>query len=279
METEKITKWSEFVMEFVKENGPGFILAVVTLVVGFWLVGRITRVVKKAMRKRELDESLVPFISSLINIGLKVLVLISVAGMVGIATTSFVAILGAAGLAVGLALQGSLANFAGGVLILAFKPFKVGDLVDVQGETGVVKAITIFNTIITTPKGNTAILPNGVVANDKIVNYSKEENRRVDMVVGISYSQNIPEAKQVILEALKANQYVLEDPAPFVGVLEMGDNSVSMAFRPFVKGEFYWEAFFSCNEDVKIALDKAGIEIPFPQRDIHIKSGLGVKNV
>lgn len=273
METEKITKWAEYAQELLMKHGPNVLLAIVTLIVGLWIIGRITRVVRKTMLKRDMDASLIPFITSLIGIGLKVLLVISVAGMVGIATTSFVAVLGAAGLAVGLALQGSLANFAGGVLILIFKPFRVGDLIKTQDEMGTVKTITIFNTILTTPRGNTAILPNGVVANDKIVNYSQERTMRVDLTVGISYSQDIPAAKKVLLETLKANPMVLEDPAPFVGVLEMGDSSVNMAVRPYVLSENYWDAFFQCNEEVKIALDNAGIEIPFPQRDLHIKSG------
>lgn len=273
METEKITKWAVYAQDLLMEHGPNVLLAIITLVVGLWLIGRVTKLVKRTMIRREMDVSLIPFITSLLGIGLKVLLVISVAGMVGVATTSFVAILGAAGLAVGLALQGSLANFAGGVLILIFKPFRVGDLIKTQDEMGTVKSITIFNTILTTPRGNSAILPNGVVANDKIVNYSQEKTMRVDLTVGISYSQDIPAAKKVIMDALTSNPLVLNDPAPFVGVLEMGDNSVNLAFRPYVLSEHYWDAFFQCNEEVKIALDKASIEIPFPQRDIHIKSG------
>ncbi len=273
MEPEKISELADYAKKFLIDKGPNFVLALITLIVGFWAIGRITRIVKKTMHSREIDISLVPFVSSLINIGLKVLLVISVASMVGIATTSFVAILGAAGLAIGLALQGSLANFAGGVLILIFKPFKVGDLVQIQGEMGNVKAITIFNTILTTPRGNTAILPNGVVANDKIINYTTEMNMRVDLTVGISYSQDIPTAKKVIMDALLANPLVLHDPAPFVGVHSMGDNSVNLVFRPYCESGKYWDAYFSCNEDVKIALDKAKISIPFPQRDIHIVSG------
>lgn len=273
METEKISKWAEYAKDLLMKYGPNVVLAIITLIVGLWIIGRITRVVRKTMIRREMDESLIPFLTSLIGITLKVLLVISVAGMVGIATTSFVAVLGAAGLAIGLALQGSLANFAGGVLILIFKPFRVGDLIKTQDEMGTVKTITIFNTILTTPRGNVAILPNGQVANDKIINFSQEKTMRVDLTVGISYSQDIPTAKKVIMDALVANPMVLEDPAPFVGVLEMGDNSVNLAFRPYVKSEDYWPAYFQCNEDIKIALDKAGIEIPFPQRDIHIKSG------
>lgn len=273
METEKIERWKEFAFEFLKEHGPNFAMAVVTLIVGFWLIARFTRFVRKTMERRNVDPSLIPFISSLMNIGFKVLLLISVASMVGIATTSFVAILGAAGLAIGLALQGSLANFAGGVIILIFKPFRVDDLVEIQGEIGVVKSITIFNTVITTPKGNTAIMPNGSVANDKIINYSLEPTRRVDLVAGIAYKEDIPKAKEVIMEALRANPKVLDDPAPFVGVLGLGDNSVNLAVRPTCKEAEYWDVYFESYEAVKIALDKAGIEIPFPQRDLHIKGG------
>lgn len=272
MEAEELLKIKNYILEFILDKGPGLVMAIVTLVVGFWVISKLTRITRKTMKKRNVDESLIPFMTSLVNISLKVLLIISVAGMIGIATTSFVAVLGAAGLAIGLALQGSLANFAGGVLILIFKPFKVGDLIVTQGITGTVKSITIFNTIITTPRGNTAIIPNGQVANDKLVNYAKEPVSRVDLIVGIAYSENIPRAKEVILNTMKANEKVLDDPAPFVGVFELADSSVNLAVRPHCKQEHYWDVYFEIQEEVKMALDEAKIEIPFPQRDIHVKS-------
>ena len=193
--------------------------------------------------------------------------------MVGIETTSFIAVLGAAGLAVGLALQGSLANFAGGVLILLFKPFKVGDLIESDGVTGVVHSISILNTILTTPADNTAILPNGTVANNKILNYTKENNRRVDLEVGIAYDADVAQAKQVIEKAMKEVPGVLENPEPFVSILNFGDSSVNLAVRPYCRSVDYWDVYFNTNEAVKKALDDANIEIPFPQRDINIKGG------
>lgn len=270
---ENVNRWKDAAFNFLVERGPGVLMAIITLVVGFWVIARVLRIMRKAMDKRGVDESLIPFLLSTTSIALKTLLIISVAGMVGIATTSFVAVLGAAGLAVGLALQGSLGNFAGGVLILAFKPYRVGDLIQAQGEIGVVKSITIFNTIISTPRGNTTYLPNGAVANDKLTNFFHQPFVRVDMVVGISYGSSIKEARKVILEALKSVPQVVNEPTPFVGVLELGDSSVNLAVRPHCKAEEYWDCHFACMEAVKEALDNAGIEIPFPQRDLHVKSG------
>lgn len=267
-----MNEWKDVALDLFIDKGPGLIMAIITLIVGFWLIAKITRLSRTGMERRNIEKSLVPFLTGLVSIILKLLLVISVAGMVGIATTSFIAILGAAGLAVGLALQGSLSNFAGGVLILIFKPFKIGDLINTQGEIGNVKEINIFNTVLSTPKGNTAILPNGVVANEKLVNYSKEPTMRVDLVVGIGYSENILEAKEIIMKTLLANPLVLQDPSPFVGVIELGDSSVNLAVRPNCKSEHYWNVYFSCYEEVKMALDKANIEIPFPQRDVHVRS-------
>ena len=270
---EKVNRWKDAAFDFLVEKGPGVLMAIITLIIGFWVIARVTKLMRKAMLKRGVDESLIPFLLSTTNIALKTLLIISVAGMVGIATTSFVAVLGAAGLAVGLALQGSLGNFAGGVLILAFKPYRVGDLIQAQGEIGVVKAITIFNTIISTPRGNTTYLPNGAVANDKLTNFFHQPLVRVDMVVGISYSSDIKQARKVILEALATVPQVVSEPAAFVGVLELADSSINLAVRPHCKAEEYWDCHFNSLEAVKEALDRAGIEIPFPQRDLHVKSG------
>ena len=178
--------------------------------------------------------------------------------------TSFVAVLGAAGLAVGLALQGSLANFAGGVLILLFKPFKIGDLIESDGVVGTVHSITVLNTILTTAADNTAILPNGQVANNKVLNYTKEHNRRVDLTIGIAYDADVELAKKVIVEELAKTPKVLKDPAPFVGVVGFGDSSVNLAVRPYCRSTDYWDVYFAGNEAVKKALDDANIEIPFP---------------
>lgn len=249
---------------------PKIILVLVTLFVGLWVIKKVVSLIEKAMVNRNVDASLAPFIKSLIGALLKVLLFISVASMVGIATTSFVAILGAAGLAIGLALQGSLSNFAGGVLILIFKPFQVGDLIDAQGEFGEVIEIQIFNTIIVTPDNKRVILPNGLVSNGVIKNVSAEGNLRVDLTVGISYNDNIKKAKEVILETLLKDPKVLKNPAPTVAVIELGDNSVNLCVRPQALVADYWDVYFNSYENVKIALDEAGISIPLPQRDVHM---------
>lgn len=267
MDVEKIINTGT---ELLLSYGPKLILAIVTLIVGLWIVKKVVSLIGKGLKVRNTDETLTPFFKSLIGAILKALLFISVASMVGVATTSFVAILGAAGLAIGLALQGSLSNFAGGVLILIFKPYKVGDLIDAQGEFGEVKEIQIFNTIIVTPDNKRVILPNGLVSNGIIKNVSEEGYLRVDTVVGIGYGENIKQAKEVIMKTLLEDPKVLRVPAPVVAVIELGDSSVNLCVRPYVTVEDYWDVYFSTHENVKNALDKEGINIPFPQRDVHM---------
>lgn len=256
-------------IELAINYSPKIVLALFTLIVGFWLANKLANLSGSGMRKRQYDPSLIQFLKSLISVSIKVMVVIAAADVIGIRTTSFVAVIGAASLAIGLALQGSLANFAGGVLILIFKPFKVGDLIESQGQLGTVKEIQIFNTILITFDNKTVILPNGSVTNNHIVNYSKEGKIRVELVAGISYSSNIKQAKEVIERVLQSHSNVLQDPEPFVGVLELADSSVNLAVRPWCKPEDYWQVYFDIYEQTKIALDEAGIEIPFPQRVIH----------
>ncbi|MGB1037386.1 MAG: mechanosensitive ion channel family protein [Bacteroidia bacterium] len=259
-----LDKILEMIKAVLIEYAPKLAAAIVTLIIGWWLVGRVSAWFKRTLIKREVEVSLVPFLSGLVTFALRILLLVSVVTMVGVETTSFVAIIGAAGLAVGLALQGSLANFAGGVLILLFKPFKVGDLIESDGVTGVVHSITVLNTILTTPADNTAILPNGQVANNKVLNYTRENNRRVDLTVGIGYDEDVEKAKTVLLEALKNVPKVLSEPAPFVGVVGFGDSSVDLAVRPYCKSVDYWDVYFAGNEAIKETLDKHNIEIPYP---------------
>lgn len=261
-----INYWVNYLTELGETYLPKVAAAILTLVVGWWIVGRINRWFKETLVKREVEVSLIPFLCSLVNVLLKILLLVSVASMVGIATTSFVAVLGAASLAVGLALQGSLSNFAGGVLILLFKPFKVGDFIESDGVKGTVQSITVLNTFLSTLTGNNAILPNGTVANNKIINYSMQATRRVDLSVGIGYDEDATLAKKVIIEALEAMPKVLKDPAPFVGVIGFGDSSVDLAVRPTAKSEDYWEVYFQANEAIKKALDDNNIEIPYPHQ-------------
>lgn len=251
---------------------PKLALAIITLIFGLWLIGMVVKLTRKGMEKSNLDQTLVPFFCNLISWGLKALLFISAASMVGIATTSFIAVLGAAGLAVGLALQGSLANFAGGVLILIFKPYTVGDLIEAQGHLGVVKEVQIFNTILLTPSNKRVIIPNGALSNGSTVNYSAEGNLRVDLTIGIAYESDIPKAKEVLAEMMQNNPMVLNDPAPMVAVSELADSSVNLAVRPWCTVADYWNVYFETTERAKEVLESNGISIPFPQRDVHLYS-------
>lgn len=268
--TDQLENLSTKAYELGLEYAPKLALAILTLLIGLWVIGGITKIVKVSMERSKVDPTLIPFMGSFVSWILKALLFISVASMVGIATTSFVAVLGAAGLAVGLALQGSLANFAGGVLVMIFKPYKVGDLIESQGHLGVVKEVQIFNTILIAPQSKQVIIPNGATSNGSIVNYTVEGKIRVDLTAGVSYDADIDKTKEVLMEVLVSNDKVMKDPAPFVGVLEMADSSVNFAVRPHCLPEHYWDVFFSVNEAMKKALDKNGISIPFPQRDVHL---------
>jgi len=268
--TDQLEALSTKAYELGIEYAPKLMLAIITLLIGLWIIGGITKVVKLSMQRSKADPTLIPFMGSLVSWVLKALLFISVASMIGIATTSFVAVLGAAGLAVGLALQGSLANFAGGVLLMMFKPYKVGDLIESQGHLGVVKEVQIFNTILTSPQSKQIILPNGATSNGSIVNYTVEGKIRVDLTAGVSYDSDIDTVKSILMDVLVANDKVMKDPAPFVGVLEMADSSVNFAVRPHCLPQDYWDVYFGVNEEIKKALDKNAITIPFPQRDVHL---------
>jgi len=268
--TEQLENLSAKAYELGLEYAPKLALAILTLIIGLWIISGITKLIKLSMERSKVDPTLIPFMSSLTSWGLKVLLFISVASMIGIATTSFIAVLGAAGLAIGLALQGSLANFAGGVLVMIFKPYKVGDLIESQGHLGVVKEVQIFNTILIAPQSKQVIIPNGATSNGSIVNYTVEGKIRVDLTVGVSYDADIDKTKAVLMDVLAANDKVMKDPVPFVGVLEMADSSVNFAVRPHCEPKDYWDVYFSVNEAVKKALDENAISIPFPQRDVHL---------
>ncbi len=249
---------------------PKFIMAIVVLLIGFYVIKVITNTSKKVMKKRDVDESLRSFLGTLINITLKVGLIVSVMGMVGIEMTSFIAILGAAGLAVGMALSGTLQNFAGGVMLLLFKPFKVGDFIEAQGFKGVVKEIQIFNTILTTVDNRIVIIPNAPLSTGAMVNYSAEKQRRVDFTFGIGYGDDIDKAKAVLRKIIDADARILKTPEAFIAVSELADSSVNFAVRVWVDGADYWGVFFDLNENVKKTFDKENISIPFPQRDLHV---------
>ena len=267
---ENATNYWDKAAEMVMTFAPKVILAIVVLIIGFWIIKRIVKPTGRVMEQKSMDASLQKFLSSLISIVLKVMLLISVASIIGIATTSFVAVLGAAGLAVGLALQGSLANFAGGVLILMFKPYKVGDVIDAQGHIGRVDSIQIFNTVLKTPDNKTIIIPNGPLSNGSITNVSTEPQRRVDMTFGIGYSDDILKTKDVLKNIIDNDTRILKDPAPAILVSELADSSVNFAVRVWCNSADYWGIYFDMHENVKLTFDKEKISIPFPQWDVHM---------
>ena len=270
LNTSNLQSYSQKAIDLAVEYGPQLVLAILVLIIGFWIIRMVIKAVNRGMERSNVDISLRKFLGSLLSILLKVLLLISVASMIGIATTSFVAIIGAAGLAVGLALQGGLANFAGGVIILIFKPFKVGDFLDAQGYMGTVNEITIFTTILKTPDNKTVIIPNGALSNGSMVNFSTEPTRRVDMSFGIGYGDSIEKAKQVLTQLVDSDERILKDPAPQIVVDELGESSVNFKVRAWCESANYWGIYFDMQEKVKLTFDKEGISIPFPQRDVHV---------
>ena len=268
--TEQVAGYVDTAVEMGMSYGPQLILAMVVLIVGLWIINRMVRLMGAGMERSNTEPTLAKFLCNLTSVGLKALLLISVASMIGIETTSFIAVLGAAGLAVGLALQGSLANFAGGVLVLLFRPYKVGDFVEAQGVSGTVNEIGIFNTIMKTPDNKVIIVPNGAISNGIITNYSMEATRRVDFVFGIGYSDDIAKAKATIERLISEDSRALTDPAPMIVVSELGDSSVNITTRVWVNAADYWGVYFDLTEKVKVTFDQEGISIPFPQRDVHL---------
>lgn len=261
---------TDVLLELAITYGGKLLLALLTLIVGLWLIGKLNKGLNKLFKARDFDQTLQSFLSSLVGLTLKALLLISVISMVGVQMTSFIAILGAAGLAVGMALSGTMQNFAGGVMLLIFKPIKVGDYIEAQGHAGTVKEIQIFNTILNTPDKKTIIIPNGGLSTGSMINYSTEPVRRLDWTFRISYNDSIDKAREIIMEILNAEERIHQDPAPFVGLVNLGDNSVDLVTRVWVDAANYWPLFFEINEKVKKAFDAKGISIPFPQRDVHI---------
>lgn len=258
----------EQAISLVMAYAPKLVLAIITLIVGMWLINRFVGVLDKKLGSK--DPTLNKFLCGLISALLKILLLVSVASMVGIATTSFIAVIGAAGLAVGLALQGSLANFAGGVLILIFKPFKVGDTIEAEGYLGAVAEISILYTIVNTFDNRRIVIPNGSLSNATLVNVSIYDKRRCDMTFGIHYDDDIDKAKAILQRLFDEDERSLKDPAPRICVGGLGDNSVDLMFRPWVATDDLWPYYWDMQEKVKKAFDEAGITIPFPQRDVHV---------
>lgn len=271
---EKIHQLGEQSVDALMTYGPKVVIALVSLVVGFWIIKHVVGSVERHLISRT-EPTLATFLKSLLSIFLKAILIIIIASYVGIETTSLVAVLGAAGLAVGFALQGSLSNFAGGVLILFFKPFKVGDFIDAQGYAGTVKEIQIFNTILLSPDNRMIVIPNGALSNGALVNVNHEPMRRVDFVFGVGYNDDIAAVKGIIERVADADARVLKAPEKTIVLGELADSSVNFTVRLWVNTADYWDVFFDTQEAMKKAFDAEGISIPFPQRDVHMISEAG----
>jgi small conductance mechanosensitive channel len=262
----------EQILTSLQPYGIILIKVVLAYMIGMWLIGKITTVVGKMANKSTGDKTLNSFLTSMVSMSLKVVLFIAIAGMMGIETTSFMAIVASAGLAVGLALQGSLSNFAGGVMILIFRPIKVGELIEAEGHMGFVKEVDLFVTTIVTPDNRLVIIPNGTLSNGIINNYSRQGKIRIDLVLGVAYDSDIKKAREVIVKSMQDNPNVLSEPAPEIHVVELADNSVNFSVRPWTTADKYWAVYLSTLERAKYALDEAGIEIPFPQRVVHLQN-------
>ena len=250
--------------------GKDLIVAIVIFVVGRWIARWLARLTERAMEKADADSTLVGFVRSIVYIALLTFVVMAAIAQLGIQTTSFIAVLGAAGFAIGLALQGSLGNFAAGVMMIIFRPFKAGDFVEAAGISGVVEEIKIFTTTLRTGDNKTIIVPNSNITSSIIVNYSAKPTRRVDLTVGVSYSDNLDKVREVISGILAADDRILVDPGPTIAVSELADSSVNFAVRVWVNGSDYWPVFFDLNENIKKRFDEEGISIPFPQQDVYV---------
>ena len=254
---EELVKWA-----------PKLVAAILVLLIGLWIIGGITKMIRKAMEKSGLDKDVIPFLSSLVSVILKVMLVLSVAGMVGIETTSFIALIGMAGLAIGMALQGTLGHFASGIMILLFKPYKLGDLIDVQGQLGHVDEIQVFNTIITTLDNKKVIIPNGQATSGTITNLSTNEHLRVDLNVAMPYEEDFDKVQGIIMDALKATPKVMTDPAPVVEIEKFQEHNILLAVRPYATTADYWDVYFGAYKNVKAALGKHGIKVAYPKREV-----------
>ncbi|MEN8839432.1 MAG: mechanosensitive ion channel domain-containing protein [Flavobacteriales bacterium] len=268
--TESTVSNFDWILEKVVEYGTSLLFAILVLVIGFWLVKRINKFVKITFEKKDYDPSLETFLASMIAISLRILVIITALSQLGIEMTSFVTLLGAAGLAIGMAFSGTLSNLAGGVMILFFKPYKVGDFIEAQGEKGTVKELRIFNTILITLDNKTVIIPNGPLANGNMINYSTQTKRRVDFTVGIAYGDDYDTAKNTLLQFVKEDPRIIDEEDNFIGLVELADSSVNLTLRVWCKTEDYWAVFFNMNERIYKEFGGKGLNIPFPQMDVHV---------
>ena len=244
--------------------------AVVLVAIGFWAARFVARLIKGLLERKELDQTLVGFVSNLANASILTVVAIAALNQLGIHTTSLVAIVGAAGLAIGLALKDSLGNFAAGIMILLFKQFKAGDFIEAAGVMGIVESLNMFSTQLKTGDNKTIFIPNGRLLNESITNYSMKRTRRVDLVVGVSYNTDLNHVKAVLADLLSQDERILKDPEPTIGVFELAERSIKFVIRPWVKSENYWPVYFDLNEAMKSRLDQEGVSIPYPQRDVYL---------
>jgi len=271
---EMIQQWYNEHATMIVNYAIAFVLAIVIYWVGSKVAKMISGIVGKVMTKRDLDPIIVGFVQNIVYGMLMVVVIIAALGQVGIQTASFIAVIGAAGLAIGLALQGSLSNFASGVLIIAFRPFKAGDFIEAGGVAGVVEEIKLFSTFIRSGDNKQIIIPNSGVVGSAIINYSTKPTRRIDLVIGVSYDADIKHAKAILTEVAEGHANVLKDPGATIAVLELADNSVNFVVRPWVKTADYWPTYFDLMETIKIRLDEENIGIPYPQMDVHIQNNV-----
>jgi len=264
-----VSKYSDMAISYGSEYGLKIISAILIFLIGKWVVHKVTKGIKTLMEKANVDRTLIEFAESLVYFSLLMMVIIASLNALGVNTTSFLAVFGAAGLAIGLALQGSLANVGAAVLIIVFRPFKVGDFINAGGAVGTVEDVNLFSTIIAPLDNRTIIVPNSKIVGGNIINYSMKENRRVDHVFGIGYDDDLKLAKNTLMEMMLNDDRILQDPAPFVAVSELADSSVNFTTRAWVKSEDYWDVYFEQIEKVKLTFDEKGISIPYPQMDIH----------
>ena len=270
MENIDVNELMQTLAGYVTTYGVRILAAILIFIIGRIVANVLSGGARKAMRRAEVDENLIGFVASLVRFGIMAFTIIAVISKLGVQTTSFVAVLGAAGLAIGLALQGSLGNFASGVMLLIFRPFKKGDFVEVAGTAGSVNEVSVFTTILTTPDNKKIIVPNSQVTGGVIVNYSATGTRRVDLVAGIGYSDDIGKAKTVLERIVSSHSAILAEPAPVIEVSELADSSVNFVVRPWVNSADYWRVYWDLTEAIKLEFDKEGISIPFPQRDVHL---------
>ncbi len=270
MKSEKYIQYFTIVKDWIVTNGPNVLIALIIFIIGRILAKWVAAIARKAMLKSGIEQTLVRFLNKLIYYVLLAAVVIAAADQLGIKTTSFIAILGAAGLAVGLALKDSLANFASGVMLILFQPFKVGDAISTAGVTGKVFQIDIFSTIILTPDNQKVIVPNSSITSGVITNITAEPTRRIDLTIGIGYDDDITQAKDVLKSLVEADTRILKDPAPVISVVELADSSVNLIVRPWVKTSDYWDVRWDLTEKIKLTFDKEGISFPYPQQEVHM---------